>query len=647
MNATVRLRVLPQILPEDGRSAEFQVTETHIQWRYAASSTQPATEWQDLIALADLIGPPGPGTEFRVDDGFIQYRSEDEDDWIDLLATADLKGDPGNAATISVAGVTTLSAGENATVENVGSENAAELQFGIPAGPAGPPVSDGNKGDVVVSEGGAVWEVAPDLKALPSNSPFGRAGMKVLKGLENDAHYGFNNAILDAGNGKWVVVYRKAPNHAVTNGSEIRAFDTYDQGETIENERLIFTDPSYDTRNFVARVMADGRFGIIAARRASGTLNYTSSVFIYSDDFGGTWSSTAVSSPSAGWGVNFHGSMIDHPSDADGFIAYSYGHTGGHIDALVTTNNGASWSWTTQVASPSGGFTALSECAPVRVGTQNKWLLLCRTAGNAVSFASSNPLSFGVLNDTGLPLAGNPPQAFFDEGSNKVWYVGFVRRGRGVVLSGNMVESAMLLASANGDALFSAGGVMTSLGRWNVHAYLPDWSTGYIHPFFIDGRWWATFVCGEDYPNHNFSRLCLLGDFIASGSDTANLANTGGNNGAFAGKWTPTLTNVANIASSSALEGTFQRIGNIVTCWGVFVATCTAAANTSTTLRLSLPIPSNFTASIDGRGVSATTAAHRGGVCNSDIASDAIHASWASESTNNLTWTFYFSYEVK
>lgn len=47
------------------------------------------------------------------------------------------KGDPGDAATIQVGSVTTLPAGSDATVENVGTENAAVLNFGIPQGPAG------------------------------------------------------------------------------------------------------------------------------------------------------------------------------------------------------------------------------------------------------------------------------------------------------------------------------------------------------------------------------------------------------------------------------------------------------------------------------------------------------------------------------
>lgn len=404
--------------------------------------------------------------------------------------------------------------------------------------------------------------------AYRTDTPFGLAGMRVLKGLENDAHYGFNSGILDAGGGKWVIVYRKASNHGVVNGSQIRACDSYDKGQTVENDRLLFTDASYDTRNFVARVMASGRLGIIACRRAAGTLVYTSSVFIYSDDDGVTWSNASVTSPGAGWGVNFHGSMIDHPTDPEGFIAYSYGHTGGHIDALVTTDNGATWSWTTQVASPSGSVTALSELAVSRVGTQNKWIMFCRVSGQteAVAFASSNPLNFPTQVNTGLYLAGNPPQTIYDPATSKFWYVGFARRERPITVGSGSVENGMVVASADGDALYAAGGSMTGLGAWDILSYMPDWGSGYIHPYLIDGKWYGSFVCGEQYPEHNYSRLCMIGDFIATGADNNNFAGMFTKVIQRKGTWTPRFFGgtTPGTPTYSSQAGTYVRVGDLV-----------------------------------------------------------------------------------
>lgn len=90
--ANVRLRVLPQVLPVDGRPVEIQATDTYIQWRYMGDA-----DWINLVALADLEGPPGPSIELRSDGTNIQYRivGSGEDGWINIVPLADLVGPPG------------------------------------------------------------------------------------------------------------------------------------------------------------------------------------------------------------------------------------------------------------------------------------------------------------------------------------------------------------------------------------------------------------------------------------------------------------------------------------------------------------------------------------------------------------------------
>lgn len=364
-------------------------------------------------------------------------------------------------------------------------------------------------------------------------TPFGQAGIRPLLGLKNDAHYGFNSGILDAGCGKWVIAYRKASNHGLVNGTEFRAFDTYDNGQTLVNDRLIYTNSTCDTRCSVSRVMAGGRLGILATRRAA-SLSYRDPIFIYSDDGGVTWTTKVISAPTAGFGINFHGNMIDFPAsvggdDVNGFIAYSYGSTSNNVDALYTTDNGDTWTWRLNVATK-GALPSLTEAAVSRVGTQDKWIMLVRPSGNmddpGAAFVSTDPLSFPTQSTAGVGLAGNPPQTIYDDATGLFWYTSFARRDRGWE-RGTLVghENVFLVAAANGDDLFAAGGNMAALGNdWQIACYMPDWASGYLHPYKIDSKWYGTFVCGEDYPDHAYSKLCMIGDFTPTGFDIMNMA---------------------------------------------------------------------------------------------------------------------------
>lgn len=370
-------------------------------------------------------------------------------------------------------------------------------------------------------------------------TPFGQAGIRVLLGLENDAHYGFNNYIFDMGGGKWTVVYRKAANHAATNGAEVWAFDTFDKGLTRENERVIYSDPTCDTRNFVCRKMANGRLGIIASRRTA-ALAYLAPVFIYSDNGGigdanGRWDFNIIPAPASGWGVNFHGSMTDFPAsvggdDVNGFLAYSYGHTGGHIDACYTTTNGNSWAWKTQAAVKPASVPSLTEMACARVGTQDKWIMLVRPSGEiddpAIVFTTTDPLTMGAGISAGIGIAGNPPQVVYDPRDNRLWYMAFARRDRGWKRAAQKgLENVFLVACADADTLYAAGGSMAALGLdWEIGCYLPDWASGYGHPVLTDGEMFMPFVCGEQYPDHGYSKLCLIGGFPMSGLDAVNIA---------------------------------------------------------------------------------------------------------------------------
>ena len=90
----------------DGEEVLLQKTETHIQWKY-----ESASEWSNLVALADIKGDPGEtggdgadgvngadAEEISLQASLthIQWKRENDAEWTDLIALSSLKGDSGN-----------------------------------------------------------------------------------------------------------------------------------------------------------------------------------------------------------------------------------------------------------------------------------------------------------------------------------------------------------------------------------------------------------------------------------------------------------------------------------------------------------------------------------------------------------------------
>ena len=82
----------------DGKEIEIQKTDLYIQWRYKGG------EWQNLVALADILGPSGQnGTngedgrtpEFRVNGNQLQWRYAGDTVWLNLYDLSALKGADG------------------------------------------------------------------------------------------------------------------------------------------------------------------------------------------------------------------------------------------------------------------------------------------------------------------------------------------------------------------------------------------------------------------------------------------------------------------------------------------------------------------------------------------------------------------------
>lgn len=117
--------------------------------------------------------------------------------------------------------------------------------------------------------------------------------------------------------------------------------------------------------------------------------------------------------------------------------------------------------------------------------------------------------------------------------------------------------------------------------------------------------------------------------------------------GLASGTYTPTLTNAANITASTAFTCQYLRVGDVVTVSGQ-VAIDPTSATTNTTLGISLPIASNFSATEQCGGAAACGAVAG---YSASIAADATNDTASlffvtGTDVANRNWFFTFTYQV-
>jgi hypothetical protein len=162
--------------------------------------------------------------------------------------------------------------------------------------------------------------------------------------------------------------------------------------------------------------------------------------------------------------------------------------------------------------------------------------------------------------------------------------------------------------------------IASGTGRWNFYAAgsADNYFAGRVAVGLTSGFTSSKLTSrGDDATSSNFAfvaqnssgtNLLLVrndGLVTATGLSTSRTAVTApaatdGN--VFSGTYTPTLTNVTNVASSTAVTCQYMRVGNVVTVSGQVSITATAGAAT-TVLDMSLPIASAFTLERQAGGV--------------------------------------------
>lgn len=112
------------------------------------------------------------------------------------------------------------------------------------------------------------------------------------------------------------------------------------------------------------------------------------------------------------------------------------------------------------------------------------------------------------------------------------------------------------------------------------------------------------------------------------------------------GRYTPTLTNVANLDGSTAYQCQWMRVGNIVSVSGKVDLNPTSAT-TATQLGISLPVVSNLGTVEDCSGVAfASGIAAQGAAILGDTTNNRAQLEFISSDLSNQPMYFIFQYEV-
>jgi hypothetical protein len=174
------------------------------------------------------------------------------------------------------------------------------------------------------------------------------------------------------------------------------------------------------------------------------------------------------------------------------------------------------------------------------------------------------------------------------------------------------------------------GSVNTKGDSYDVfNAATTDWD------FFVDGTKVATL--------DNDAIDVFVPVNIQSSLQTDSIVN---DTGLAAGTWTPTLTNVANLAASTAYQCQYMRVGDTVTASCKVDIDPTLAA-TSTQLGISLPVASNFGAVEDCAGTAAASGiAGQVAAIIADAANDRCQLQYISGDITNQPMYLVFTYQV-
>jgi hypothetical protein len=112
--------------------------------------------------------------------------------------------------------------------------------------------------------------------------------------------------------------------------------------------------------------------------------------------------------------------------------------------------------------------------------------------------------------------------------------------------------------------------------------------------------------------------------------------------------YTPTPSGIANVTTVTSGKWRATRIGNIVEFSGDISVTPTAAANTTTTIAITLPIASDFVVGNEAAGTAVCDVINmfRSGIVQANTPTDRLVLNFSSNTTSPTTITITGSYEI-
>jgi hypothetical protein len=112
------------------------------------------------------------------------------------------------------------------------------------------------------------------------------------------------------------------------------------------------------------------------------------------------------------------------------------------------------------------------------------------------------------------------------------------------------------------------------------------------------------------------------------------------------GTYTPTLTNVTNVAASTPYPCQYMRVGNTVTVSGIIDIDPTAGGGTATQIDVSLPIASNFGNAYELGGTMGANTVTESGQVYAEVANNRAVFAFLAQTTANHSVSFVFMYQI-